>query len=105
MTGLLVVLHFDHHYFDWAIAHVNVPVHGIGRIRRQPISFSSLPDVRFGRAGLILYLHSAALQSNDHPTVVVAMQWQWRIGNNSGPPNLHMRVLELRNPLRGRGLL
>ena len=76
ITGLLVALRFDHHHFDGAIAHINVSVHGIGRIRRQPISFSSLPDVCFGRAGLILYLHGAALQSNDHPT------WSWRCNGN-----------------------
>ena len=35
ITGLrFVVLHFDHHHFDGVIAHINILVHGVGRIRR-----------------------------------------------------------------------
>jgi hypothetical protein len=35
----------------------------------------------------------------------MAMQWSWRVRNNGGLPNFDMRVLELRNALRCRGLV
>jgi len=73
ITGLrFVVLHFDDHHFNGVITHIKIPVMALGGFAGN-LGFSSFPEVRFGCARLLLYLHCSTWQSNDHPTVVVAM--------------------------------
>jgi serine/threonine protein kinase len=41
--ALLFVLQFDHHHLNRLIPSVHIRMHGIRRIRRQPIGFARLP--------------------------------------------------------------
>ena len=42
---LFLVLQLDHYDLDWFVACVDVGMLGIGRICRQPIRFTGLPDM------------------------------------------------------------
>src|SRR6516164_6416767 len=95
-SELLVILNLNHHDFDGLVPDINIAVHGVGRVRGQPVSLSGFPDLRFGQSSLFRNFHRTALESNNHATMIMAMQRQRRIWRYRGLPNLYVRVLKLR---------
>ena len=76
-----------------------------GGIGRQPIGLPGLPGDRMRLSLLGDDLQRSALERDDRPPVVVAMQRQRLIGHDDRLPDPHFAVLELRLAPRARRLL
>jgi len=104
-TRFSFLFQLDYDDLDWFIAGVDVGVHGVGRVCREPIRLAGLPDMGLGGAALFDDLHRSAGHRNDHAGMLMAVHGEACVGKNDGLPDFDVVIFEERNSLRLRGLL
>jgi hypothetical protein len=79
---LLLFLQLDYYDFDWLVSRVNVGVHGVWRVRGEPVGFARLPDVNLFGAALIDDVHGAAGDGYDDARMLVPVHGERRVGKD-----------------------
>jgi len=101
---LFFFFELDHHDFDGFGAAVDVGVHGVGWVGREPVGLACIPLVALGGAGLVDDLHEAAAEGDDDAGMLVTMHRKGLVGKDDGAPDFDVFVVELGKALGG-GLL